>query len=1148
MSEADGTIVIDTKIDADGAKTGIKEVESAIKKVASTAKDIRDSVSNYSQEAIRFIEEYAENSGKASKSNNEFKKSIEEVKNELSELEGKGLYFGDEEYDNAFIKLQRLIQAVKDYKKELLSPAPDVNPFDTNTIEGQLKQAELDLQKLYDSGKGLGTPEYDNQLKKVAELTEAYKRYKAEVSKTDAQTQAEADKQASAKAKEEAKINSTLQKLEEVRAKEVQAAMEANRLKAIGDSAEVSRQDIVDLNTELAKLKARQADLKKAGLGSGFKEFDNNEIRIAQIESQLRDYQKSLLQTDSAQKKVTASSKKLSKSLKDTGKSAKSANSGLGKMLGTSILFSFVFQAISGVMNAMKEGFTNLAQYSSSTNNSISILWSSLERLKNSLATAFAPILDVVAPILSKFIDMLSTAASYVSMFFAFLSGKSTYTRAVAVQKDYAASLADTASGAQDAADATNEAADAAEGYLSPLDEINKLDKNDTSGSRIPSSGDGSGGGEGRGPLFEEVEITDIPILEKLKDILSQIFRPFKEAWEKEGKATIDAAKYAFSSLAELAKSVGRSILEVWTNGTGTKMLSTILQIFQGILITVGNIATRLNEAWNTNKVGTAIIQAIADIFQTILGFINNIVWATVDWASNLDFYPLLNSIKNLLESIRPIIKAIGDFLYDIYTSIILPIVTFLIEKALPGIINALSELFEFIGDHEWIIEAIGSALIGAFAASKIVPLITTIIGAVKGVVKILTGASGLSGAISTVVSALGGPLTLAIAAIIAGIVLLITHWDDLKNSLSNSEVFQSLSQKFSEFSEGPLKKLIESISGFLGKLIDALRMLWEEVLVPLFAWIAENVMPILGPIIEFLGTTVIAAISAIITAISGIFDVLSGLIDFIVGVFTADWELAFQGLSEIAEGFKTAFDAIFDFIENNILEPFDKFLSGVFSADWTKSFGVLGNVLNAFFKSVQNIWNSVRQIFDGIIEFIDGVFSGNWRQAWEGIVQIFKGIWNTLVSVLKTPINGVISIINSLLSVVEAAQHWIADALSFRISLPGWVQSLTGASSFSLSVGKVNIPRIPYLASGAVIPPNNEFLAVLGDQKRGNNIEAPEGLIRKIIREELSRQNTKGGSYAFTAQINRRTLFEEFIKEAELQQMRTGKNPLELA
>src|SRR5699024_10190837 len=156
---------------------------------------------------------------------------------------------------------------------------------------------------------------------------------------------------------------------------------------------------------------------------------------------------------DAAQKKTSASGNKVAKSLTNTAKASNKASFGIGKMLGTSILFSFVFQAINAALTALKDGFTNLAQYSSTTNNNISMLWSSMERLKNSQATAFAPRLDVVAPILSKFIDMLSTPASYVSMFFSFLQGKDTYTRAVAVQKDYAASLQDTASAAGAAAD-----------------------------------------------------------------------------------------------------------------------------------------------------------------------------------------------------------------------------------------------------------------------------------------------------------------------------------------------------------------------------------------------------------------------------------------------------------------------------------------------------------------------------------------------------------------------------------------------------------------------------------------------------------------------------------------------------------------------
>ena len=84
----------------------------------------------------------------------------------------------------------------------------------------------------------------------------------------------------------------------------------------------------------------------------------------------------------------------------------------------------------------------------------------------------------------------------------------------------------------------------------------------------------------------------------------------------------------------------------------------------------------------------------------------------------------------------------------------------------------------------------------------------------------------------------------------------------------------------------------------------------------------------------------------------------------------------------------------------------------------------------------------------------------------------------------------------------------------------------------------------VPYLAQGAVIPPNKEFMAVLGDQKNGNNIEAPESLIRRIVREESGSGN--GRTYNFTAQINRRILFKEVIEEAKAQKIVTGRNPFE--
>lgn len=740
----------------------------------------------------------------------------------------------------------------------------------------------------------------------------------------------------------------------------------------------------------------------------------NNRLKTSYdgITGKVEEYGK---KAERANNRAQISAKKASGGIDKVAKSSNNARRGLGRMLAMSLMMSVAFRAFSAIFGGIKSGFNNLAQYSGTTNQSISMLWSSLVRLQNALATAFSPILTVVAPILSKFIDLLSTAASYVSMFFSFLSGKSTYTRAIAVQKDYAASLGDTASAAKDAADATEDAAKAAEDYLSPLDDINKFTAEDTS-SKTPSSGSGgSGGGGGTGSMFEEVEITDIPVLEKLKDILSQIFKPFKQAWEKEGKKTVDAAKFAFTNLKSLAEDVGKSMLEVWTNGTGTQLLVTSLQIVQSILITVGRIAERLDEAWNKNAVGTAIIQEIADILQSVLDFINKIAWATAEWAESIDFYPLLDAIRKLLESISPLIEAIGNFVLRIYKNIVLPFLTWLIESAIPTLISVVAAFFNFISEHQWIIDVIGAALIGAFAASVIVPLIVSIVGAIGTIISVvgsliaIIGSNGLIGVIGAIVSALGGPLAVAIAATIAILVLLVTHWDEVKA----------------------------------------------------------------------------------------------------------------------------------------VMEKFSAWLKSAFHHDWTEEFGYLGEYVNAWFKNIKNIVDNVKKVFDGIITFVKGVFTGNWRQAWEGVKQIFAGVWGTFAAIVKAPINAIIGFINALLYAAQTMQNGIASALnSLNIDIPRWLQKLTGYSSIGFNVGYWSAPRVPYLAQGAVIPPNKEFMAVLGDQKNGNNIEAPESLIRRIVREESG--NGNGGTYNFTAQINRRTLFKEVIEEAKVQKIVTGRNPFE--
>lgn len=783
----------------------------------------------------------------------------------------------------------------------------------------------------------------------------------------------------------------------------------------LANTIKYARSELIDLEVSGkafstgVNTKEAQADMER--LASAERRLADMQNRLntsySGIKSKLASYgtglvslKEKLFGVNSANSKTANSNSKLSRSFKDASKSAGSARMSIGRMLTMSVLLSSVFRILSALTQGIIGGFNNLAQYSKTTNANISTLWGSLIRLQNAFATAFSPILEVVTPILSRFIDLISTAITYVGMFFGYLAGNKTYTKALTVQKDYAASLDKTAK-------STKKATKAAKDYLSPLDEINRYTTNKDTDTTPSGSG---ANGTPISKMFEEVPIDAPPIFEKIKDVLGQIFQPFKEAWEREGKNTIDAAKYALSELGALAKSVGSSMLEVWTNGTGTQILSTMLQIAQGLLTTVGNIARQLDIAWNKNAVGTAIIQAIADAFQNVLDIINRLVWDTAQWAGSLNFYPLLNSIKNLFESMSPLIEAIGSFLERLYTNIILPMLTWLIESGLPALINVLAGLFNFLGEHQWIVDAIGTALVTAFATSKIVPLIATISSAVLGfaghigtLIDILKGGGGLIGVIGQVVSTFG-IVPIAIATAIAAIILIATHWNQLK-----------------------------------------------AVMLKLMDWI-----------------------------------------------------------------------------------------KGVFATDWHAQFGVFGDVVEVFLNSFKGIFNSIKQICSGFVTFLKGVFTGNVNMALKGILNILRGAANLIYSIFKAPVNMVIALFNGLNQAIINAINGLVDGLN-HIKVPDWVPGIGGKG---INLSHANYTRIPYLAQGAVIPAGNPFLAVLGDQTKGNNLEMPENLLRKIVSEESGKGT---GMIKLVVNLDSRTVLEQLINTAKEMQMSNGQNIFEL-
>lgn len=685
--------------------------------------------------------------------------------------------------------------------------------------------------------------------------------------------------------------------------------------------------------------------------------------------------------------------------------------------------------------------------------NQVRVMQLQLQSLKatvgQGLINIFTPVLKVINVLLGK----LATLANAFKSFTELITGKKSSGQtsgggagltgdvsgvqdtadAYGQAADNAGKLADST---EDVADATKDAAKAAKGYLSPLDEINRYSTQDASStaSKTPStSGSGSGGGGTSLPSavsnvdYGKVAEGETALdkisksAEKLAKLLKKLWKPFQDAWKKEGKNTIDAAQIALSGIAKLAKSVGRSLVEVWTNGTGTTMLTTMLRIAQNVLKTIGNIASGFADAWNKNNVGTQIIQNIADALVVVMQFVEKIAEDTATWAANLDFYPLLESISNLTSAFAPILESIGNVLEWIYKNIVLPMLKWVIEVGLPTVVNLVAKVATFLADHQPIVEAFGAALIGAFAAAKIAGLASSVIKSVsgiamaaKGLISLMTGTGGIMGGIKAIATAIGpaGIFVIAVSAAIAIGVLLYKNWDKIKEAAT----------KLKDWVVGKTRALVDGVTKKLTNLKEKISGVWK--------YVREKT---------------------------------------------------------------------------------------------TTTFG--------------NMWNTVTTKVGAIKDAIVSKFTS----ARDTVVDTFARIRDTVASVF----NNVIGIVNGAIGTINNAIGTIESALSFG---PWKVPTPFGSKTIGFKATFPRVPTVPYLAKGAVIPPRSEFLAVLGDQKQGNNIETPEALLRKIVREETAGRQTGGGSYRFTAQINRRTLFDEMMKEAQMRRDTSGRNPFEMA
>lgn len=696
------------------------------------------------------------------------------------------------------------------------------------------------------------------------------------------------------------------------------------------------------------------------------------------------------------------------------------------------------------------------------------------------------------------------------------------------------------------AAKATKDAKKAAEGYLSPLDEINKINEKDST-----SSSGGGGETPGIGGAVENVDYGSLAegenAVDKLSDSLKALIDKFKELAGLFKQGFFEGLGDYKPRIEEIKKdimSIGRTLKEIFTDPE--------------VVSSANKFANQL--AYSLGQVSGSIASIGITIAQNLIGGIEKYLTQNTE--------RIKQYIISMFDIGTEIAAIIGNFSVA-FAGIFSVFGSDTAQQITGNLIGIFAEVGMMISEN--------AAKLGRDILNMITqPIIDNkdkIKDAIAGILEAIEPfTSGILTAVQTVRDAVSGIYNNHLKPL----------FDSIANGLSEIigklldgyneyivPVLQGLGERFKELMEGPFGETVDKVAAFIGKLIDAVKLLWENVLVPFFSWIADNIYPTLAPIIKFIGNTCLAVFKSIIKIIGGIADALGGVIDFIVGVFTGDWKKAWEGIKGIFSGIwdsvKGIFGGIWEVLKS-LVENGISFIRNLISNAWNGIKSVFGGVAGWFKDRFFDAVEGVKSVFSGIGEFFSGVWDGitsafgniagwfkdKFSAAWQAVKnvfsaggKIFSGIKDGILDGLKAVINALIDGINAVIAIPFNGINWALESIRDV--------NILGFTPFDW-ISTIDVPQIPKLATGAVIPANKEFLAVLGDQKHGTNIETPEALMRKAFREELRNElkgmqmQGSGATYNFNAYINRRTLFEEVITEAKLRQTVSGRNPFELA
>lgn len=644
-------------------------------------------------------------------------------------------------------------------------------------------------------------------------------------------------------------------------------------------------------------LRTKIEDLKdllaKADMGFEVGDTMKIEADIERLENRLRKLQSqgqnTGKETSSAFDKIKAKIKSAGTHLAGLGGKFKNALSG-SKNLGKTFTSTFnngiksikrfamgllsVRTAVSMVSKAMQ----SYLSYDTQLSNSIQNCW-------NVLGSLLAPILEFV-------ISLFSKAVSYVNAFVEALTGINLVARANKKALDSQAKSTKKLSDTQ-----------------SSLDEFHTV------------STDTGSGNDNKPITVEPVDMDKLDFLfdwiDKAKKLLATLFDPIKEAWDNKGKAFIDSLKNAFEGIKSLGIAVFSSIFEVWTNGTGQKIVENILEMWTNVFNIVGALSQALANAWNNAGNGTAIIQAIADIFIGIQDIVISIANSLLNWVMSDNFQSALNVVLGILADLFGYAQEIMAWVVTMYETYLAPVVDKVLD-CISRIIIAIGSVWEFLK-----------------------PIIDTIIDVIMNVLEPVI--DGLCGIIGGIIDALSGVMDF-ITGVFTGD--WSKAWEGLKTFLGG--IIDAVASLFTG--------LFNTIRAIFKGAWDIIVSIWSVV----STWFNNAVIKPLANLFNGIWNTMKNGAQ---NAWNGIKNIFSSVATFFKNIFGNAW----NGVKNIFSSGGRIFSGIKDGIFNAFRSVVNTLIAGI-----NKVVSIPFNAINGALKTVRDISFLGIEPFKGLIKLVN--------------------------------------------------------------------------------------------------------------------------------------------------------------------------------